>query len=73
MECRERGAVLTMMDAFEQGRPVVVPDRWASIRHDPSWEPLHEYLGELKWDWFASVIVVLAVKCPAGTTTSPWQ
>ncbi|WP_458083850.1 histidine kinase [Streptomyces malaysiensis] len=55
MECRGRGAALKMIDAFEQRDPVVVPDRWASIQRDPSWEPLHEYLGELKWDWFASV------------------
>lgn len=59
MECRERGAVLTMIDAFEQGEPVVVPDRWAGIRHDPAWEPLHEYLGELEWDWFASVPLII--------------
>ncbi|MFI5519928.1 histidine kinase [Streptomyces platensis] len=59
VECRERGAVLTMMDAFERGQPVVVPDRWASIRQDPSWEPLHEYLGELEWDWFASVPLII--------------
>ncbi|MFB6441349.1 histidine kinase [Streptomyces sp. NPDC056411] len=59
MECRERGAVLAMIDALEQGEPVVVPDRWASIRQDPSWEPLHEYLGELEWDWFASVPLII--------------
>ncbi len=25
--------------------PVVVPDRWAALRTDPAWAPLHGYLG----------------------------
>ncbi|WP_181782614.1 GAF domain-containing sensor histidine kinase, partial [Pseudonocardia pini] len=59
MRCRERGAALKMLDAFEFREAVVVPDRWDSIQRDPSWEPLHEYLGELDWDWFASVPLVI--------------
>jgi PAS domain S-box-containing protein len=55
MECRARGAELRMIDALERREPVVVAHRWESIRADPAWEPLHEYLGELKWDSFASV------------------
>jgi len=63
VECRERGAALTMISAFELREPVVVPDRWAAIQRDPSWEPLHEYLGELKWDWFASVPLMIRGRC----------
>ena len=63
VECRERGAALTMISAFELRGPVVVPDRWAAIQRDPSWEPLHEYLGELKWDWFASVPLMIRGRC----------
>ena len=59
MQCRERGAGLAMLEAFEQGEPVVVADRWDAIRRDPAWEPLHGYLGELKWDWFASVPLLI--------------
>ncbi len=59
MQCRERGASLKMLEAFELREPVVVADRWDSIQRDPSWEPLHEYLGELKWDWFASVPLII--------------
>ncbi|MCO7192711.1 ATP-binding protein [Pseudonocardia sp. McavD-2-B] len=55
VQCRERGAGLRMLDAFEQREPVVVADRWESIQEDPAWQPLHEYLGELDWNWFASV------------------
>ncbi|ELP63190.1 histidine kinase [Streptomyces turgidiscabies Car8] len=55
LECRDRGARLCMLDAVREGRPVVVPHRWAQIRSDPAWEPLHTYLGELTWDSFASV------------------
>ena len=59
MQCRELGAGLRMLDAFEAWEPVVVADRWSSIRRDRSWEPLHGYLGELEWDWFASVPLLI--------------
>lgn len=55
MECRERGAALKMLEALESQEPIVVPGRWSVIRNDPAWAPLREYLGELSWDWFASV------------------
>jgi PAS domain S-box-containing protein len=59
MQCRDRGAALRMIDALELSGPVVVPDRWEAIQADPAWEPLQEYLGELKWDWFASVPLMI--------------
>lgn len=55
LECRDRGARLCMLDAVRDGHPIVVPHRWDQIRSDPVWEPLHAYLGELAWDSFASV------------------
>ncbi|QOV34056.1 GAF domain-containing protein [Streptomyces ferrugineus] len=55
LECRDRGARLCMLDALRERRPIVVPHRWAQIRQDPAWEPLHAYLGELNWDSFVSV------------------
>jgi signal transduction histidine kinase len=55
VQCRRRGATLRMIDALEGRKPVVVADRWAAVEQDPAWEPLHAYLGELSWDWFASV------------------
>ncbi|MGC9537510.1 ATP-binding protein [Streptomyces sp. UG1] len=55
LECRDRGARLCMLDAVRDGQPVVVPHRWAQIHSDPAWEPLHAYLGELTWDSFVSV------------------
>ncbi|WP_205857739.1 ATP-binding protein [Phytoactinopolyspora endophytica] len=55
LECRARGARLCMMDAYERGEPVVVPNRWQAIRKDPAWQPIHEYLRVLNWDSFASV------------------
>ncbi|MFG2129530.1 ATP-binding protein [Streptomyces sp. NPDC048751] len=55
LECRDRGARLCMLDTLKERRPVVVPHRWAQIREDPAWEPLHDYLGELNWDSFVSV------------------
>lgn len=55
LECRDRGARLCMLDTLKERRPIVVPHRWAQIRQDPAWEPLHGYLGELNWDSFVSV------------------
>ncbi|MFD3501883.1 GAF domain-containing sensor histidine kinase [Streptomyces sp. NPDC058678] len=55
LECRDRGARLSMLDALKERKPIVVPHRWAQIREDPAWEPLHGYLGELNWDSFVSV------------------
>ncbi|GAA3795252.1 histidine kinase [Streptomyces phyllanthi] len=55
LECRDRGARLCMLDTVNEGRPIVVPHRWAQIREDPAWQPLHAYLGELNWDSFVSV------------------
>ncbi|TLS47609.1 GAF domain-containing sensor histidine kinase [Streptomyces montanus] len=55
LECRDRGARLCMLDTLKERKPIVVPHRWAQIRTDPAWEPLHGYLGELNWDSFVSV------------------
>ncbi|MPY57639.1 PAS domain-containing sensor histidine kinase [Streptomyces spongiae] len=55
LECRDRGARLCMLDTLKERTPIVVPHRWAQIREDPAWEPLHGYLGELNWDSFVSV------------------
>jgi signal transduction histidine kinase len=55
LECRDRGARLCMLDAIREARSIVIPHRWAEISADPAWEPLHGYLGELSWDHFVSV------------------
>lgn len=59
VECEDRGASLMMLEALDSAEPLVVPDRWRTIRSDPAWEPLHEYLGELAWEAFASVPLVI--------------
>ncbi|WP_330285492.1 sensor histidine kinase [Streptomyces sp. NBC_00576] len=55
LECQDRGARLSMLDALREREPIVVPHRWAQILADPAWAPLHSYLGELNWDSFVSV------------------
>lgn len=55
MACRERGASLRMLDAFETGQPVIVPHRYDVVMNDPAWEPLHDILRHPRWDSFASV------------------
>lgn len=55
MECRERGARLCSLEAYESGETVIVPDRWYAIRNDSAWQPLDEYHREFEWNCFASV------------------
>ncbi len=55
IDCAERGANLCMIDAFTSRKPVVVPHRYDVIMSDPAWEPLQDYMRHPKWDWFASV------------------
>lgn len=55
MECKNRGADLRMLDAFESGKPVIIPHRYAAIMSNPAWQPLHEFHRYPEWDAFASV------------------
>jgi signal transduction histidine kinase len=57
MVCRERGASLRMLEAFETGQPVIVPHRYDVVMKDPAWEPLRDILRHPRWDAFASVPV----------------
>ncbi|OLT12051.1 histidine kinase [Pseudonocardia sp. CNS-139] len=59
MECRARGGTLAMTEALDKQEPVVIPDRWDAIRDDPAWEPIRGYLGELEWNSFASVPLIV--------------
>lgn len=59
LECRARGASLQMLNALQGSEPVVVTHRWEKIRNDPAWEPLYEYLSELRWDSFASIPLII--------------
>ncbi|RZU31095.1 PAS domain-containing protein [Blastococcus saxobsidens] len=53
--CRARGARLVMLDALQSRKPLVLADRYDAVMQDPAWAPLHEMMGNPKWDWFASV------------------
>ncbi len=59
VEVCERGGTLLMLEAIETRKPVIVPNRWELIRNDPTWEPLHDYLSELKWGSFASIPLII--------------
>lgn len=65
LQVRERGGTLRMFDSLTTNEPVVVDHRWASMREDPAWAPLRHYLGELRWDSFASV-PLLVRNCSVG-------
>ncbi len=56
VEVCERGGTLLMLEAIETRKPVIVPNRWELIRNDPTWEPLHDYLSELKWMEFLTAM-----------------
>lgn len=55
MACRARGARLMMLEALENREPLVAPDRYDAVMQDPAWAPLHDVMGDPKWDWFVSV------------------
>lgn len=59
LQCRDRGAELMTMEAYQRGEPVVVPNRWQAIQSDPAWQPLHEYMSELDWESFVSVPLMI--------------
>ena len=55
MACRDRGATLQMLEAFDTGLPIIVPHRYDVVMADPMWEPLHDILRYPVWDSFAAV------------------
>jgi signal transduction histidine kinase len=55
MECRALGARLMMLEALQSREPLVAPSRYDAIMSDPAWAPLHENMGNPRWDWFVSV------------------
>jgi PAS domain S-box-containing protein len=57
--CRRLGAHLRFMDAFESGRPIVVPHRRAAILADPRWAPLHEIMSYPDWDSFVAMPLIV--------------
>ncbi|MCO7219720.1 ATP-binding protein [Klenkia sp. PcliD-1-E] len=65
LECGRRGARLAIFEAFGRQEPVVIPDRWAMLRDDPTWAPLRGYLSHSDWSWFASVPLTIRGR-PAG-------
>ncbi|MFF0501830.1 ATP-binding protein [Nocardia aobensis] len=61
-ECNERGAPLRLLEALDNAQPVVFSDLWNSVRTNPAWAPLQEYLGELSWESFATVPMVVRTR-----------
>ena len=59
MECRALGARLMMLEALENREPLVAPSRYDAIMSDPAWAPLHENMGNPRWDWFVSVPLLI--------------
>jgi signal transduction histidine kinase len=58
VQCRDRGASLKMLEAYETLRPVVVRRRYRAVMADPAWAPLWDHLREPEWDSFASVPLI---------------
>jgi PAS domain S-box-containing protein len=56
-KCRQRGAHLITLEAFESRRPVVRRDV-QGLLEDPRYEPLHEMITEAKWNSVAAVPMV---------------
>jgi signal transduction histidine kinase len=58
--CRDRGASLKMLEAYETAQPVVVPHRYQAVMGDAAWAPMHEYLRSPRWDSFVSMPLIAA-------------
>ncbi len=57
--CRQRGARVRFIDAFQSGEPVVVLHRKAAILSDPAWAPLHSFMNYPDWDSFVSMPLIV--------------
>lgn len=55
LQCRDNGATLKMLEAYQSGRPVVIPNRYRAVMNDPAWAPMHDYLRTPEWDSFVSM------------------
>jgi PAS domain S-box-containing protein len=53
--CRRLGAHVRFMDAIQDREPVVVLNRKPAILADPTWAPLHMFMGYPQWDSFVSM------------------
>ncbi|TVT18790.1 GAF domain-containing sensor histidine kinase [Amycolatopsis acidiphila] len=58
-ECRQLGARLVFVEAFERTERIVVLHRKAAVLADPRWAPLHVIMGAPEWDSFVAVPLVV--------------
>lgn len=58
-ECRQLGARMMFVEAFEATERIVVTHRKAAVLADPAWEPLHAIMGAPDWDSFVAVPLVV--------------
>ncbi|TNC27050.1 GAF domain-containing sensor histidine kinase [Amycolatopsis alkalitolerans] len=58
-ECRQLGARMMFVEAFEAEKRIVVPHRKAAVLADPKWGPLHRIMGAPDWDTFVAVPLVV--------------
>jgi signal transduction histidine kinase len=58
-DCRQLGARMMFVEAFETCRRIVVPHRKAAVMADRAWGPLHRIMGAPEWDAFAAVPLVV--------------
>ncbi|WP_236791569.1 GAF domain-containing sensor histidine kinase [Amycolatopsis sp. GM8] len=58
-QCRQLGARLMFVEAFENQKRIVVPHRKAAVMADPKWAPLHQIMGAPNWDSFVAVPLVV--------------
>ncbi|HIY85820.1 MAG TPA: GAF domain-containing protein [Candidatus Yaniella excrementavium] len=61
-QCEQLGADLLMLKAFHTSEPVVIENRYEQVMSDPTWEPLHEYHREPRWEDFASFPIIVRGK-----------
>jgi PAS domain S-box-containing protein len=70
--CRQRGAHVRFLDAFNSGEPVVEPHRKPLIMSDPAWEPLREIMDRPDWDAFVAMPMIVRGR-PVGVINAYYR
>lgn len=70
--CRQRGAHVRFLDAFNSCRPVVELHRKPLVMSDPVWEPLQEIMDRPDWDAFVAMPMIVRGR-PVGVINAYYR
>lgn len=70
--CRQRGAHVRFLDAFNSCKPVVELHRKPLVMSDPVWEPLQEIMDRPDWDAFVAMPMIVRGR-PVGVINAYYR